>query len=145
MSKIKISKREREIAVNFMHWTMSGDCIWECTDDDQWELIECYGDMKDAGEKTIDENQWDLIECYGDREDAGKKTTDELFDIYLESWKEHLERLQGPVNNSGLSPLSKEVEEILKGPIRNPCEYCGEKHLDYACDSQIESIKKNTT
>ena len=100
-----------------------GICIWECTDEDQWELIDGYDDRKDSG----------------------MKTTDELFDIYLESWKEHLEGLQVPVNNAGLSPLSplsKEVEEILKGPIRNPCKYCGEKHLDYACDAQIESIKK---
>jgi hypothetical protein len=120
MSKIKISKREREIAVNFMHWTMSGDCIWECTDEDQWELIDGYGGK-----------------------DEGMKTTDELFDIYLESWKEHLEGLQKVDELGGPRlPLSKEVEEILKAPIRNPCEYCGEKHLDYACDSQIESIKK---
>lgn len=57
----KISKSEREIAVDFMNWTATGDCYWELTDEDCWELMNGYGA----------------------KEDAGQITTDGLFDIYL--------------------------------------------------------------
>jgi hypothetical protein len=37
--------------------------------------------------------------------------------------------------------VSPEVQKILDGPSRNPCTYCGENHLEYACDKQIEYLK----
>ena len=32
----KITKKEREIAINFMNWTMIGECQYTCNDEDSW-------------------------------------------------------------------------------------------------------------
>jgi hypothetical protein len=31
---------------------------------------------------------------------------------------------------------------LFTTPLRNPCEYCGTKHAEYACDAQVKDIRK---
>jgi len=35
-------------------------------------------------------------------------------------------------------------QKINLDKVRCNCEYCGKQHIDYACDEQIEHIKKST-
>lgn len=38
--------------------------------------------------------------------------------------------------------LKKETMDVLSKPLRSPCKYCGKTHAEYACDKQIEHLKK---
>ena len=38
--------------------------------------------------------------------------------------------------------LRKETMEIISKGLRVPCIYCGENHLEYTCDKQIDHLKK---
>lgn len=40
-------------------------------------------------------------------------------------------------------PLLAATMELLSKPLRNPCKYCGQQHLDYACNKQIQFIKES--
>ena len=33
------------------------------------------------------------------------------------------------------------MEEINYDKVRDPCEYCGKKHIDYACDAQLAFLE----
>lgn len=37
--------------------------------------------------------------------------------------------------------MKKSTIDVVNSTMRDPCEYCGQKHLEYACDRQIEYLK----
>jgi len=41
--------------------------------------------------------------------------------------------------------LTPETEALFKRPNRQPCQYCGENHADYACDEQINRLRNALT
>lgn len=47
----------------------------------------------------------------------------------------------GAISENTRTPLKDSTVDVLNSRMREPCSYCGKRHLEYACDDQVEHIK----